>query len=171
MIFKKLFLFLTVLSIINTHRAQNIGIGADAVYNFQTTGFGNGIRASIFPNKRLSFIPQVTYFYSFNKVHEYYAGLGISYTVLKIKKFNFYTIAHGAYNDWINYKKTPDNSYQRSNWNLEAGGGITMQTCLRPYIESRYNIKFQEAHVRIGLLYVFGCKNKKDKYADCPEIK
>jgi hypothetical protein len=87
MAFKKPLLFWMVIFFINTSAAQNIGIGADAVYNFQTTGFGNGLRVSIFPNKRLSFIPQLTYFYAFNKVHEYYAGLGISYTVFKIKKF------------------------------------------------------------------------------------
>ncbi len=171
MFLKHLILIGIVLLFTNIFKAQNIGIGADAVYNFQTTGFGNGLRVSISPNKRLSFIPQATYFYSFNKVHEYYIGLGVSYTVFRIKRFDFYAIGHGAYNDWINYKQTADKTYQRSNWNLEGGGGITTRTCLRPYIESRYNIKFREAHIRLGLLYVIGCKNKKDKYADCPVIK
>ncbi len=137
--------------------AQNIGAGADGVYNFQTESVGAGARVNIYPNNKLSFVPQFTYYFGFNKIQEYYLGLGLEYKILPVNKFDFYVIGHGAYNSWLNYKESAMKGAKQTNWNLEFGGGVTTRKCLRPFLEYRYNLKFRETHLRLGLLYIFGC--------------
>jgi hypothetical protein len=135
-----------------------VGVGGDIMYNFQTESFGIGARVNFFPNNRLSFVPQFSYYPAFNKIHEYYAGLGLEFKFLKVNNFNFYLIGHGAYNNWINYNASALDGAKQSNWNLEGGFGVTTNKCLRPFLEYRYNLKFMETHLRLGLLYIFGCK-------------
>jgi hypothetical protein len=154
------FLLIGVFSSLNV-KAQKIGVGTDAMYNFQSEGFGVGGRVSIFPNRRLSYVPQFAYYFPFNKVNEAYAGLALEYKVIKRKKINCYLIAHGAFDYWMNYKESPMKDAKKKNWDLEGGAGISGAKCLRPFIEYRYNIKFQETHLRLGILYIFGCKNNK----------
>lgn len=146
--------------------AQNIGAGVDVMYNFQTESFGAGARVNIFPNNRLSFVPQFSYYFPFNKVEEYYAGLGLEYKVFMRDRFNFYLIAHGAYNSWLSYEHSALKGAQLNNWNAEGGIGITNNRCLRPFLEYRYNIKFRETHLRLGVLYVFGCSGRKKHSVD-----
>ena len=150
-------------------KGQNVGVGADIMYNFQTESLGFGARVSIFPNKTLSIVPQFSYYPGFNKVHEYYLGLGLEYKFLRLQKFDFYAIGHGAYNFWINYSVSAMDGAQQTNWNLEGGLGVTTHKCLRPFLEYRYNLKFMETHLRLGLLYIFGCKGGgKKSHVSCP---
>jgi len=153
-------------------KAQNIGIGADVMYNFQTESLGAGARVSIFPNRTISFVPQFSYYPGFNKIHEYYLGLALEYKVLRLKTFNFYLLGHGAYNSWLNHESSEMTGAQQTNWNLEVGIGVTTNRCLRPFLEYRYNAKFQETHLRLGILYIFGCKGggkgKGSKNKLCP---
>lgn len=151
-------------------KAQNVGIGADVMFNFQTESLGAGARVSIFPNKTLSIVPQFSYYPGFNKVHEYYLGLGLEYKFARLQKVDFYAIGHGAYNSWINYSVSAMDGAQQTNWNLEGGIGITTKKCLRPFLEYRYNLKFMETHLRLGILYVFGCKGggSKKSHVSCP---
>lgn len=140
--------------------AQNFGLGASAIYNFQTESFGIGIRGNIFPNKRISIVPQLSYYPAFNKVHEFIGGLGVEVKVIKKERFNIYGLIHGAYNNWINAEASPMPGAKPSNWNLEGGIGISTNKCLRPFLEYRYNIKFMETHLDLGFLYIFGCKKR-----------
>jgi hypothetical protein len=144
-------------------KSQNIGAGADVMYNFQTESFGAGVRVNFFPNNKLSFVPQFSYYPSFNKIHEYYLGLGLEYKFLRLTKFDFYGIGHGAYNSWLNYASSSMDGAKPNNWNLEAGIGVTTNKCLRPFLEYRYNFKFRETHLRLGLLYIFGCSGNGKK--------
>ena len=175
MIFRIPFLAGLVFMISFTAKSQNVGVGADVMYNFQTESFGAGARVNFFPNNNLSFVPQFSYYPGFNKIHEYYLGLGLEYKILKLQTINFYAVAHGAYNSWINYSSSSMEGAKETNWNLEGGVGVTSYKCLRPFLEYRYNLKFQETHLRLGLLYVFGCKGggkKKSggggKHSICP---
>lgn len=162
---QKLFPFLFVLLFSFAGRAQNIGVGADIMYNFQTESFGAGARVNIFPNKRISFVPEFSYYFPFNKINEYYLGLAVECKVARIKQFNLYALVHGAYNSWLNYQESMLKGAQQNNWNLEGGAGITTNKCLRPFLEYRYNLKFRETHLRLGLLYIFGCSGKKGGYS------
>lgn len=139
-------------------QSQNIGIGADVMYNFQTESFGAGARVSIFPNNRLSIVPQVAYYFpfSFNKVNELNIGLALEYKFIYRERFHIYAIAHGAYNRWMNYAESPMPTAKPTNLNLEGGLGISTNGRLRPFLEYRYNIRFLETHLRLGVLYILG---------------
>lgn len=138
-------------------KAQNFGLGADVMYNFQTESLGFGARGSFYPNGEMSIVPQLSYYPGFNKVHEYYLGVALEYKFLRLTKFDFYGIGHVAYNSWLNYENSAMEGAQQANWNLEGGIGVTTKKCLRPFIEYRYNVKFRETHLRLGVLYIFGC--------------
>jgi hypothetical protein len=165
---KILFSILFALFISFLSNSQNIGVGGDAMYNFQTESIGAGIRASIFPNNRLRFAPQFSYYFPFNKIHEYYIGLAIEYKFIGIGNYYLYLLGHGAYNSWLNYESSSLKGAQKTNWNLEGGAGISTNKCLRPFMEYRYNIKFRETHLRLGVLYIFGCNGGRKPRERCP---
>ncbi|MFO0322291.1 MAG: hypothetical protein ACK504_07680 [Bacteroidota bacterium] len=163
-----LFFMLLMISSV-TIRSQNIAVGTSLLYNVQTESFGSGIRVNVFPNKRISFTPQISYFFSFNKIHEYTLGLAIEGKFIERNKINLYGILHGGYNSWLNYKSSGLKDAKPNNWNLEGGIGISTNTCLRPFLEYRYNVKFKETHLNLGFIYIFGCK-KNNRYLieKCP---
>ena len=151
--------------------SQNVGLGVSGIYNFQTESIGAGARAVIFPDRTVSFTPQVSYFFPFNKVNELTLGLGVDYKFLKTRKLYGYALAHAGYNRWIDYLASELPEARPNNWNFEAGFGISGRRCLRPFAEYRYNVKFLETHLNIGLMYIFGCKSKKRSKkggTDCP---
>jgi hypothetical protein len=152
--------------------AQNFGLGVSAMYNFQSEGLGLGIRGNIHPNSKLSFVPQFAYYKVFlGTVNEFIVGLGIEYKLIYGNTFNYYIMAHGGYNHWLNPEESALENAQTANWNLEGGIGITTNRCLRPFLEYRYNIKFMETHLRLGLLYIFGCQGGGNGYRDARRVK
>ncbi len=138
--------------------SQNIGVGASGVYNIQTESIGFGGRVNFFPNNTISIVPQITYYPGFSKITEYLVGLGVEYKIIRGNTFNYYLMAHGGYNNWTNADSSPMEGAQVGNWNLEGGIGITTNRCLRPFLEYRYNSKFLESHLQLGILFLFNCK-------------
>jgi len=167
---KKAYLIVILLSISNIGFNQNIGIGGSALYNIQSESFGAGARVSIYPNSTLSFVPQFSYFF-LGPVKEWTLGLSLELKVVKLNIFNFYLLGHGGYNNWLNPESSALESAQTENWNAELGIGITTNQCLRPFLEYRYNIKFQETHLQLGLLYIFGCGKKGGAYRNKSRMK
>lgn len=151
-----LFLLYILLSL--TVSAQKYAAGGSVMYNLQTESVGFGARGILNPNRNWSYSLQISYHPSFNPVHEYNLGLGAEYKFMRQRKVFFYLLGHGGYNGWINYKESPMKDPKYSNWNVEGGVGASMWTCLRPFIEWRYNANFREAHFQLGLIYVFGCR-------------
>ncbi len=151
---------------------QNIGAGVSGLYNFQSESSGVGARVNVFPNSRISLIPQFSYYSIFlGTISEWTLGLGVEAKVIRTNQLNFYLLAHSGYNHWINASSSPLEGATTSNWNLEGGGGITTNGCLRPFIEQRYNFKFQESHLQVGLVYIFGCNNDErniNRKVSCP---
>ncbi len=174
---KRHFLIIFLIFIISISKAQ-FGLGVSGIYNFQTESFGVGGRIEIPFGAKVSLVPQLNYYPSFNKINEYYAGAAIHYYAFNIKKFRFYLLAHGGYNAWVNYQTSHMEDASYSNWNFEGGIGLTTSSCLRPFIEYRYNTKWYETALHVGLLYFFGCKSgkghgggsshKKYKIMSCP---
>lgn len=163
MLLKKWFIFFFYSLFSFLGYSQNFGLGGSAIYNFQTEGFGMGVRASIFPNNRISIVPQFSYFFPFNKVNEYYLGLAGEFKIVQRDRINIYATLHGGYNSWLNYSASPMSGAQPNNWNMEGGIGISNYKCLRPFIEYRYNLKHRETNLQFGFLYVFGCRVKKSR--------
>jgi len=151
----------------STANTQNIGFGASGMYNFQAEGYGVGARVNIKPDNRISYVPQFSYYFPFNKVTEWTVGLAVEYKFFIIRNFQFYALGQVGYNNWINYQESPDKNAKANNWNLEGGIGISTFNCLRPFVEYRYNLKFQETNLRAGLLYVFGCRSG-GRHGICP---
>lgn len=158
--YRFLLIFLLSFYFISSGKAQFIGAGADVMYNFQTESFGAGARVNFFPNNRLSFVPEFSYYFPSNKITEFYAGLAIEIKFIMREKVNFYGILHGGYNSWNNYSDSNYKNAQQNNWDAEGGIGVSNNKCLRPFLEYRYNVKFRETHLRLGILYIFGCKSK-----------
>jgi hypothetical protein len=162
----KVWLTILILGLCNNTFSQIIkGIGGSAIYNFQTKSFGLDLRAEM-PLKSIHFldglkiVPQITYFPSFNKITEFYIGSSVHLGVYTINKWAFYTLANISYNGWINYKDSNMSDAKFSNLGLEGGIGVTTKACLRPFAEIRYNVKWKEANLRVGLIYTIKCEKR-----------
>lgn len=157
---KKIILLMALLLSIKYTNAQRFGIGASAIYNFQTESFAGGIRAE-FPIGTFSIVPQISYYPAFNKINEYYLGIALHQNLFHIKNWVFYALIHGGYNGWNNYTFSALENAKYSNWDLEGGIGIKTNRCFRPFLEYRYNLKWKETHLHFGFMYFFNCKNDK----------
>jgi hypothetical protein len=150
--------------------SQDLGAGVSAVYNFQTSGIGAGIRAEIVRGE-FSIVPQFTLYPSFNKIHEYYAGVGFHLNIISYGDIFLYGLANGSYNGWINHENSLMEKARYSNWDAEIGAGIKKGKCIRPFMELRYNFKWKEANLCLGLMYFFNCNKKgggKKRAVSCP---
>ncbi len=175
---KKYIVILTIFLISSAQlKADGVGLGVSAIYNLQTESFGAGLRVNLKPSNLFRIVPQVAYYPSFNKIHEFYAGLGLEINVFKVKKYNFYLLGNVAYNGWLNHEASQMKKAKYGNIALEGGGGIAKNTgCWRPFIEYRYNGWWMETNLRLGIMYVFGCNDKgfgavnkqRNKVGYCP---
>jgi hypothetical protein len=153
--------------------SQKFGLGLEAIYNFQTNSFAPGIRGE-FVKGQISIVPQIAYYPGFNKVSEFYAGASLHCNIMSYGTYTLYAILHGSYNGWINYESSPMDNAKFSNWCLEGGLGLKTSKCIRPFLEFRYNVKWKEANLRLGVMYFFNCKDKKNgksrkkKPVSCP---
>jgi hypothetical protein len=144
------------------------GYGAAIIYNFATEGFGADVRVKIPIRNRLSAVPEISYFPGFNRYHEFYAGLALHYEIFTIKSYNLYLAAGGYYNNWMNADEFIPGARKQNNFVFEAGGGLVRNRgCFRPFIEDRYDFKWKENNLRIGIYWYPGyCRSgKKEK---CP---
>ena len=160
---RRLFILVALFLFMNsTLWAQQIGIGGALIYNPQTQGLGLGARVEL-PFNRIYLVPQFSYYPSFNKVTEYYAGISGHLDFLEANSYRIYLIAHAAYNRWINYDESPIKKAKKNNWDAELGLGWTTRRCLRPFIEYRYNFKWKETNLNIGLIYTLNCRNPRKR--------
>src|ERR1035437_6234751 len=140
---------------------EHWGIGAEAIYNFQTNGIGAGVRAVVPVNYRIAISPQIFYFFPFNDIHEFYAGGAVQYSVLYFLNWNVYALGGIYYNRWINYTNFEGKIVKPNNMAEEVGIGLSKsESCLKPFIEYRYDIKWKEQSIHLGILYSFGDCNK-----------
>jgi len=156
--------------------SQNFGLGAEGIYNFQTRSFGAGLRGEIVKNE-ISIVPQISYYPTFNKVSEFFAGASLHINVMSYGTYMFYAIIHASFNGWINYASSPLENAHFANWCVDGGLGVRTSKCIRPFVELRYNIKWREANLRVGVMYFFNCRDKgtgksrKKKAVSCPAYK
>lgn len=151
------FLFLLSLFMVMGETAwsqDKFGIGASAIYNFQTNGIGAGLRADIGLYRRFSIVPQVMYFPSSNKVHEFFGGINLHYRLFYLGKFYGYLIAGGSANYWVNYAESKWKRAKPFSVIAEVGGGIAYGVKkFRPFIEYRYNPLWLEGSIHVGLMF------------------
>jgi len=155
--------------------AQQNMIGGSAAYNLHTKSFGLGIRGKI-PLRQIDFlegisiVPQVSYFPGFNPVHEFYAGAGVQLDAYKIERWTFYGLTNFSYNGWMNHEDTEYRNGNFSNVGLEAGIGVSRKlfSCLHPFFEFRYNVRWSEFNLGLGMLYTIKCDRRGA--VKCPKI-
>ena len=145
---------------------QNM-VGGSLVYNLHTKSLGLGLRAE-FPIEKvdllegLSVVPQLTYYPPFNRIHEFYLGSSIHLGVYSIDRWLFYTLVNVSYNGWINNDDTRYREGNFSNLGVEIGIGISakVKKCLHPFFEFRYNFKWNDPTLGLGLLYTLKCDRR-----------
>lgn len=144
-----------------------VGYGAAIIYNFATEGFGLDLRAKIPTINRLSVVPEVSYYPAFNNYHELYAGAALHYEVLTLfGSYNLYAAGGGYYNNWLNADDFAPGQKKQNNFAPEAGGGLVRNHgCIRPFIEDRYDFKWKENNLRIGIYWYPRSCGQKEK---CP---
>jgi hypothetical protein len=145
---------------------RKTGFGAAIIYNFMADGWGIDLRAKIpLPPRRLFIVPEVSYYPSFNLYHDLYAGAALHYELFTVKKkLTFYILGAGYYNKWINAEDFVPGQKKEDNFVAEAGAGIVRSRgCIRPFIEDRYDFKWEENTLRIGIyIYPGSCKKGSD---------
>lgn len=165
-------LFFLISTTTNAAKPQK-GVGGSLIYNFQTNSVGLGLRAE-FPLKNINFldglslVPQVSYFPWFNEISEFYVGSSVHLGLYTLNKWKFYGLVNLSYNGWINYENSGSRNARFSNLGIEVGLGITMDKCLRPFLELRYNAWWREATVQLGLIYTIKCERRGS--LPCPKI-
>ena len=146
---------------------SSVGYGGSIIYNFATGGFGADLRVKIPLRNWFSVVPEVSYFPAFNDYHELYLGAALHYEIFSLGSYNLYLAAGGYYNDWINADDFAPGQKRQNNFVPEAGGGLVRNRgCIRPFIEDRYDFKWKEDNIRIGIYFYPGsCGSRKEK---CP---
>ena len=134
---------------------NNRGLGGELAYNFQTSGLGVGVRYEI-EYYRFTIVPQVVYYPGFNDIHEFHLGVSGHLNVWRNELLRVYALGNLSYNGWFNYEDNPIVGDSFSNWGAELGvGATTSYWKLAPFIEYRYNVKWYETNLRVGLMYYF----------------
>ena len=147
-----------------TRLTAQVSGGVTGIYNFQTESIGIGARAIVREQKQIQFSPQFSYFFPGNKINEWTIGCSVQYRFFKTGKFQSYALAHGGYNRWTNFEDSFMKDAKLNNWNGEVGVGIILGKRVRPFAEWRYNTKYREASIQVGLLFnknSFKGKNEK----------
>lgn len=151
---KKFLFTLILLSVLIYSKAQ--GIGGGIIYNIPTSNVGFDFRYEL-PKRQFVLAPQASVFPGIGPITELNVGCSVHYIPTNFGKMLPYAILFGGYNAWINYKDSPDPNARFSNWSVEPGLGLTTRTCIRPYFEWRYSVKYGENNVRVGVIYTFNC--------------
>jgi hypothetical protein len=152
-------------------KTQTTALGVSAIYNFQTESFGNGLRLAIPIGNHFTLVPQVSYFYPFNQVHELHEQVNLHYIPFRIRAFSPYIIGGVSANQWFNYAESPYKNASAFSILAEVGGGVTFRRKrLGIFVEQRYNPIWEEGSLHVGALLFFK-KNKKrrgGKGNECP---
>jgi len=167
---QRIFILLSISTLLQFGRLSAQEVGAELVGNPQTESFGLGFRANI-PVSSILISPQFAYYPSFNKVSEYYLGASAHVGIFGLNNSVIYGLANVSYNSWLNYEDSPMKKAHKANLGLEAGIGITGKRCVKPFGEFRYNVKWRETNLRIGILIDLSCKGSGSGYHNSGERK
>ncbi len=134
-----------------------LAIGAGGIYNFKTKGIAPDVRLLIPFSNRVYLTPHFSYFAKFNKVNEYYAGADLDIHMPVSNLLIPYIFAGAYYNKWINSSEFHNKLAEKENVVAEAGLGLLFNSgCLNPFLEYRYNTKWEEGSLEFGIILRFG---------------
>ena len=151
---------------------QEVGVGAELIYNAPIGEPGIGIRAHLHSTDYIFFSPQLFYYPGIRNIHELYLGLSGNVKLFPDWNWTPYLAGGGVYNYWINFAASPIANPSAHNFAGEGGIGLTKNFgCYRPFLSYRVNSKWWESNYRIGVVVYFGdCKGNKRRgnSSDCP---
>ncbi|MCB0430605.1 MAG: hypothetical protein H6585_13090 [Flavobacteriales bacterium] len=140
----------------NAQRIRPWGLGPEVIYNYSIKEIGLGGRAHLYMGRYIFFSPEITFFPGFNKYKEMYVGAGVHYNTTPDYKWGFYGMMHLGWNRWFNYDEFITEKAKPHNLAVEPGIGMVLNRgCLRPFGEARYNWKWHEGSLRIGVIFLF----------------
>lgn len=151
---------------------QPWGYGAGVIYNFQAEGFGAEVRVRIPVIGNLYAVPEISYFPSFNRYHDLFAGGALQYDLFALRSYTFYPLVGAYYHNWLNADDYAPEQRKQHNLSPQAGAGLVRNRgCWRPFIEDRYDFKWKENHLHLGIYYYPGqCGNSRKK-EKCPAVR
>lgn len=169
------FLFLSDITSAQHRRIrQPWGYGAAVIYNFQAESFGADVRVRIPVTGKLYAVPEISYYPSFNRYHDLFAGGALQYDLFSVKSYAFYPLAGVYYHNWMNAEEYAPGQHKTHNLSPQAGAGLVRNRgCWRPFIEDRYDFKWKEDNLRIGIYYYpgqCGKSGKSRKKEKCPSV-
>ena len=100
-------------------------------------------------------MPQLVYYPGFNDIHEFNIGVSGHLNVWRNDWLRTYGLGNLSFNGWVNHEDNPTVSEGFANWGAELGAGVTTNWKWAPFMEYRYNFKWYETNLRIGLMYYF----------------
>lgn len=156
---KRILIIILAFAFSLTLNAQRIvGAGAGTLYNFQANGIGVEARLVTNLYSSLYLSPRISYFPKFNHINELYAGADLSWIFPKIKKkYSPYIFTGAYYNNWINSSTFSSKEATKNNIGIEPGLGLLFNYhCINPYLESRYDLKWKEFYLGVGVIFKFG---------------
>ncbi len=157
-----LFVLSVILMVSQTHAQYFVKpkpmIGVGAFYNFQTESTALDVRFKMPLNKNFGVTPRFSYYFPGNRIHEYYAGFDLNYLMMPRRKVQPYLLAGVYYNNWINFEQYGAAVRKKNNVVVEGGCGLLFNlSCrLKPYLEWRYDTKWREGSLGVGLFLSFG---------------
>lgn len=154
------------------------GVGGGVAYNFQHQGVGANARVKLNVFDPVIIVPQFTYFSFasfYKKINEFYIGANAQMDIYHYRALEFYATVGAHYNKWNNANSFDNKYAQINNIAIEGGGGIkTYFNCWEPFLEMKYNIKWQEVTSILGVNYNFNCKKngtgKPNSIIPCPSF-
>lgn len=165
-----LLLFLHIRASAQKH-VQSVEPGFGVAYDFQSNGIAPEIRVQIPVYRQVFVSPRAAYFPAINKIHELYAGLDAAYHYPAIKKITFYNFLGVYFNYWFNFAKFNSKVARQTSMVFEggAGAGINLGNII-PFLEGRYDSKWKEGLVIIGVKFRPGRKSGMNRAVSCPEF-
>ena len=184
---KKIIFIFSLIFISNTltfaqeHKKKKLSVqeqvtmyGIGGYYDFQNNGLAIDIRAKIPSYYNFYISPRISYYPSFNNVHEAYAGVDLDYHLLKYKFLNPYVFVGGYYDDWFNSSDFQNPKAKKNTIMPECGLGVVFDVkCFHPYIEYRYNPHWEEGSIGVGVLFNFKCMFNSSEHkvkTSCPHF-
>ena len=142
-----------------------ISLGVAGGYNFQTQGLGYDIRATKPLSEQIRATLRYSGFPSFNIIKEKYLGLDLEYIFHEGLKIDYYGFLGMNYDNWQNASDFKSNIAKKNNFVLEGGIGAEIKyQRFRPFAEWRYDTKWKEGTLFVGLKFGLNAFAKKDKY-------
>jgi hypothetical protein len=142
---------------------KDFGLGIEVLHNFPLVERGFGARIHYHHHEHWIFSPQLLYVPPLKKIHELNIVAQVSYILNPNSRWVTYATCGTHLNLWFNHAQSPMENAKLTNIGADIGIGIMKNyNCIRPFVEYRHNVRWNEANMRLGFIFLMNdCKPKK----------